>query len=204
MAIDVFDVASESLRRFLNQYTTALVIPDYDSNPEPTETYGTVGVSYFSRVGSDQNSFDPLSTDLQETVRREYEVVFDVNYYGAEAGQKAMEASYAFGFQSQRQELFHHWGLGYVRQGDIRRIPELRQTKFTPRYSFDVTCNIVHEVTHNLDWFDSVEYTGIYVRPDDTVLTITAGFVDGTTEGESFTEAVRGYITADGKIYEVK
>lgn len=176
---DPFDNAAQSLRIILNSNIDVIVIPDYDANPEPQGTYGTLGVSFFNQISREQNSTDTSPVDaLNETLATDYEVTFDVNFYGKDASIKAMDAHSVFGFNSVKGDLHYTYGLGFMRIGNIRRVPELRSSRYVPRYTFDVTFTANHEAIRQIDYFDTVDYQGDYVDLEGNVVVTQSGTID--------------------------
>lgn len=168
--------ASEGIRRMLNSKMESIVIPDYDTGPEPTGSYGTVGLTLLRQIFRDHNSSDDRA-GFKEVLRRDYEAVFTLTFIGSDCYDDAMEASQLFGFESVASNLYFNWGVAYVSHGNIRRVPEPRQTEFVPVASFDITCHISDEVVNDLEWFNTVQYSGKYLSVDGTVVLTQEGEV---------------------------
>lgn len=184
---DFLEVAEEGVRRLLNANLDIYVIPDYDGNPEPVDNYGTVGIATATPIPMDHNTSSTVDSEFKEINVKAYQVVLDINFYGPSASSYAAEALAVFGSPSQRANLHYSWGLGYVRSSGVRRIPELRETVFLPRFSFDATFTISQESIRTLDWFDTVEYEGIYEDVDGSVVLTQENVVSANDNPEDMT-----------------
>ena len=176
-----FDEMSRNLRIFLNSKLDFLVIEDYGNGDEPTESYATIGVTLARQVGGDHNGTWEDSTGFKEHLKKDYEVILTMNFYGQGCYSNAHDAINLLGFQSNQDYLFHHHKIAYVDHSPVRRQPDMRETKFVPRASVDITCHAAIGAENEIDWFNKVSYQGKYLTIDGTVVLTQEGTVDITT-----------------------
>lgn len=176
-----FEDIARNLRIFLNSKLNFLVISDYSNGDEPTESYGTIGVTLARQIERDHNGTWEDSEGFKEYLKRDYEIILTMNFYGEDCYSNAHDALILFGFQSNQDALFSEYKIAYVDHSQIRRQPDLRSTKFVPRASVDITCYAAIGVTNILDWFNKVSYQGKYLTIDGEIVITQEGTVETTT-----------------------
>ena len=176
-----FEDVSNNLRVFLNSKLDFLVIPDYDNGNEPIDAYGTIGITLARQIEGDHNGTWEDSEGFKEHLKKDYEIILTMNFYGEGCYANAHEALNLFGFQSNQDALYSQYKIAYVGHSQVRRQPEMRSTKFVPRASVDITCYASLLALNELDWFNKVSYQGKYLTIDGTVVLTQEGTVDITT-----------------------
>lgn len=156
----------------LNDYFNTPIILDYQSGPEPTGDYGVLGISTFNKVHRNTNNFYKTDTGFEERIKQDYEITLTVKFYGNSCYDNAFEAQASLQMIDTQDQLFTFNCISSPEITSIRRIPELRDTGYIQKASFDVTFLTAFEQVREVDWFDTVEYSGEYIdQADNVVLT---------------------------------
>ena len=145
------------LTRLNTRFSPTPVIIDYGGGPEPTGDYGVLGITTANKIHRDSHHFYDSGATFDEKIKQNYEVVLTVKFYGDTCYDNAFEAQ---GYLQQRntQEDFHYNDdISIIDVTNIRRIPELRDTGYIQKASFDINLLIGFEqVQADVDYFDTV------------------------------------------------
>ena len=151
------------LTRLNTRFSPTPVIIDYGGGPEPTGDYGVLGITTANKIHRDSHHFYDSGTTFDEKIKQDYEVVLTVKFYGDTCYDNAFEAQ---GYLQQRntQEDFHYNDdISIIDVTNVRRIPELRDTGYVQKASFDINLLIGFEqVQADVDYFDTVEFSGTF------------------------------------------
>lgn len=155
----------------LNQkFTTIPIIKNFESAPEPTGDYGVLGITTFTKFSRDSSQSYKTVTGFEERVKQEWNVLITLDFYGDSCYDNAFTAS-AWLSSRDTQEILQKEGcLTILDVQGIRRIPELRDTGYIQRTSLDFNVLIAQETITQVDWFDTVTYSGQYIDQDGDVI----------------------------------
>ena len=149
----------EQLESSLYDVTSRLVpattvIFSHEGGEEPRGTYISVNVLDNNRVGREYDSFDTQGADPTMSSRTEREVLVRFLFIGQDAGDKAYEMEAKLHNEATRFILYPN-NLAVMRISEVRRVPELRDTKWIPYFVLDITFS--YATTIDMD-IDTIEY----------------------------------------------
>lgn len=152
-----------ALLKLYNGHFTIPIIPDYDNGPEPVGDYGVVGLTVINQLNRGSRSTASSSANtLTERFKQDFRVLATVTFYGNSCYDNAFEAQSIIKMSEALADLFYEDCLTVIDSSDIRRIPELRDTKYIQRASFDLTLMTSYENLSDIDWFNTVGYEANY------------------------------------------
>lgn len=153
----MIDAVQKTILRYFNTTQQIQFIVDYANITEPVEEYGTVGLVSLIPVNGHQKHYyyDPVTDTYVDEVVEDLKALISVSVYGGDSYTNAMrvrssllhkEASYNFYFE----------GLGIAQVSGIRRIPEMRETKFVQRATFEFQVFVRSSDIIQTEWFNKV------------------------------------------------
>lgn len=149
----------DALTGLLNKRFDIPIIPDFDNGPEPQGEYGVFGITTINQVNRGQRStWSSSSNVLTERFKIDFRILATVSFYGDGAYQNSFDAYAALMNMDSLNDLYHDSCISIVDATSIRRIPELRDTKYIDRATFDITMLIGFENLTDVDWFNIVGY----------------------------------------------
>ena len=152
-----------AFRDFLNANLNIIVKRDFDNGPEPTGDYGVVGITTINKLDRDGHHFfdDPVD-GFQETIRQNYDVTLTFSFYGDSCYDNAFESQALLQLRNTQEDFHYNNNISIVDVNSIQRIPELRETVYIQRATFDIICLVGFEYKATSDYFDTVNWTGEY------------------------------------------
>lgn len=158
-------------------FTDIPIIKNYQGAPEPKGDYGALGLTTFTKLNRDSSQSYKTDTGFEERVKQEWNVLLTLDFYGDSCYDNAFEAS-AWLASRDTQEILQQEGcMSILDVQGIRRIPELRDTGYIERASLDFNILIGHENIREVDWFDTVGYSGEYIDQAGNVVQTEEGTV---------------------------
>lgn len=154
----------------LNNFLTIPVILDFQSAPEPQGDYGVFGVTTFTKLTRDSSRFYKTDTGFEESVRQEWNVLVTLSFYGDSCYENAFKVSAWLSSRATQEVLQQEGCMSILDVQGIRRIPELRDTGYVQRVTLDFNVLITQETINEVDWFDTVTYSGEYIDVDGTIV----------------------------------
>lgn len=153
-----------ALLMFYNDYFDNVpMIPDYDNGPEPIGDYGVVGITVLNQLNKGSRSTSSKGTGaLEESLKQDFRALVTITFYGDSCYDNAFEAQSIIKMSEALDKLYNENYLSIVDSTDVRRIPELRDTKYIQRATFDLTILTAYENLSDIDWFNIVGYQANY------------------------------------------
>jgi hypothetical protein len=162
----VIENISLALRTVLNERFDILFIPDYDNGNEPVDDYATVGVTIVNQVHQSDSNYIVRTDTITERLKQDFRVLVTLTFYGNSAYNMAFQTQAALKMSEIKQKLFYENCLSIMDVTNIRRVPELRETKYIQRATFDATILTSYEQLSDIDWFNIVGYSADYKDTD--------------------------------------
>lgn len=159
-----------AIRTYLNSVLDIIVIPDYDGGTEPVEDYCVVGITTFNKLNRDSNHFYKTDTGFEELIRQHYEVVLTASFYGDSCYDNAFKAQALLQLNDTREQLDYTDCISNLNISNVMRIPEIRETDYVQRATFDINILTAFEFVKEIDWFDTVKYSGEYLDLDESIV----------------------------------
>lgn len=150
---------------FLTELNTSLNIPviiDFQGGPEPEGDYGVLGITTFNKLHRDSNHFYDTTDGFKERLKQDYNILLTASFYGNSAYDNAFEAQATLSYNDVIERFYTNNNISIVDITQLRRIPELRDTGYIQRATFDIEILIGFESVIDIDWFDTVDWTGEY------------------------------------------
>lgn len=166
---------------FLTELNNSLNIPviiDYGGGTEPTSDYGVLGITTFNKLHRDtRNSYKLPDGSFKERLKQDYEILMTFSFYGESCYEKSFEAQALLSSVDVLESFYTFNNISIVDITSLRRIPELRETGYIQRVTFDLNMLVGYEFIRDVDWFDTVSYEGdfedgignVILEIDDTV-----------------------------------
>lgn len=148
---------------FLELGTACEVIVSHQNGPEPTRDYCMLNTLRIVRTGRAQGAGGPLEfidNALKEYIVQNYEVVVQINFYGSKAAENAMDYYSQFSGNTVIREHYQRNNLATRRISDLRRSPQLRDTRWVNSFAFDMTLGFAVQTIQDVDWVDYVTVNG--------------------------------------------
>lgn len=162
---------------FLTELNSSLSIPvilDFQGGPEPEGDYGVLGITTFNKLHRDSKNQYPTTDGFEERLKQDFNILLTASFYGNTCYDNAFEAQAILSYDDVVESFYHNNNISIVDITQLRRVPELRDTGYIQRVTFDIEILIGFESIRDIDWFDTVEYEGEFEDPSgDEVLTIT-------------------------------
>jgi len=149
-----------ALLTVLNDYFTIPIILDYQGGDEPQGDYGVFGITTANKIHRDNDSSYSTVDGFEERIKQDYEVVTTLRFYGDTCYDNAFEAQAILQMRNTQEELHYNNCISVIDVNSIRRMPELRDTDYIQKASFDLNLLIGFEFIREVDWFDTVIWAG--------------------------------------------
>jgi len=157
------DIEDAFLSSLNTRFSPIPIILDYQSGPEPTGDYGVLGITTYNKLHLDSNHFYLSGTQVDEKIKQDFEVVLTVKFYGDSCYDNAFEAQAYLQLRNTQEDFHFNDDISIIDVTSIIRIPELRDTGYVKKASFDINTLVGFElVSADVDYFDTVEWTGDY------------------------------------------
>lgn len=158
MALDLISIQN-ALRAWVVSVSGLEVIFANPNAPRPVIQYATIFVYQNTPVGVAEHKSDLL---IDNTIDRSYstveEISVSINTFYANAYQNATLLKDSLARVTIREALYQS-GLGYIRAGSIRDIPEIIDTLYEERAQFDCFFYARSLDTENIETIRQVELT---------------------------------------------
>lgn len=160
---------------FLTELNTQFTIPvilDYQGGPEPSGNYGVFGITTLNKVNRDNHNFYTDTSDgvFKERMKQDYEILYTLAFYGDDCYDNAMKAQALFSTRDVQSRFHYDHDISIIDVTSLRRIPELRDTGYIQRITFDLNALIGFEFISESDYYDTVEYISTYLDQDGTTI----------------------------------
>jgi len=146
------------------------VIFDYSNGPEPTVDCCVLGMTLLTKLNRDSKYFYSTPTGFEEQLKQDYEVMFTFRFYGDSCYDNAMKIQAILSMNTTQQNLHYYNDISVVDITQIRRIPELRETQYIQKASFDMNLLIGFDYIQDIDWFNTVSYEGDYKDSEGNIV----------------------------------
>ncbi|MBG23653.1 MAG: hypothetical protein CMF22_10045 [Idiomarinaceae bacterium] len=154
----------------MNDYFNIPVILEHQGGPEPTGDYGVFGLLTFNKVNRNKYNSYKSGADFKERIQQDYYITATLRFYGDSCYDNAFEAQSVLQLKSTQEELYTFNCISILDITNVRRLPELRDTGYIQKASFDINMLVGYEFVRDVDWFDTVSYEGEYVDLDGNVI----------------------------------
>ena len=151
----------------LNNRMDIPIILDFQNSPEPDDDYGVFGLTLLNQLNRSVMSTTSQNSNLIELLKQDFRVLGTMTFYGNSCYDKAFEAQAIFRRAEVQSSLFLSHCISFIDSTSIRRVPELRDTKYRQRATFDVTLLIAYENREEIDWFNKVGYQANFPNHPD-------------------------------------
>lgn len=166
--MDIYSTFEKSLVRAIKSIfdelgTVCEVIVSHGNGPEPAVDYCMINTLRFVRTGRAQSAGGALEfvqNSLKEYSVQHYEAVVQINFYGKKAAENAMDYYSQFSGNTVIQEHYQRNNLTTRRISDLRRSPQLRETRWVNSFAFDITLGFAVQTIQNVDWVDYITVNG--------------------------------------------
>lgn len=151
----------QSLRTALYNVTSSLIpnnliIHSHQGGQEPKQTYCALNILKTDKIGMEyQNSYaspDPTISSVSV-----YEVTVRYLFIGKDAGDIAYEFETIVDNPASRF-YFGKESLAIMRKGEVRRVPEKRDTTWVDNFTLDVIFSYAVETTQPIDIIENVSW----------------------------------------------
>lgn len=122
----------------LSEYPTTPVIFSHQSSTEPIKTYCSVNILSFDQIGRTEST-TKLDSSSKMQFTAPYEVMIQLSFLGDTASEVAFSSYLRLANAVLNRELSQTYKLSVADKSQLRRIPQLRNTKWVDVLSFDVT-----------------------------------------------------------------
>ena len=171
----------DALLTVLNNYFTIPVINDYQGGPEPQGDYGVFGITTANKIHRDNDSSYSTVDGFEERIKQDYEVVTTLRFYGDSCYDNAFEAQAVLQLRSTQEDLHYNNCISVIDVTNVRRMPELRDTDYIQKASFDLNLLIGFEFIRDADYFDTVNYNSQLDEEDGNTVYTDTSTVSTTT-----------------------
>lgn len=177
----VSDMEAAFLDEFAAQFTIPVIL-DYQGGSEPSGDYGVFGITTLNKVNRDFHNFFEDSSDgiFKERLKQDYEVLYTLSFYGNSCYDNAMKAQALLSTMDVRERLYTNNNISIIDVTSLRRIPELRDTGYVQRITFDLNALIGFEFISESDYYDTVNYISTYLDQDGTTIITDTNTVSTT------------------------
>lgn len=167
-------LVSDIENAFLTNLNTSLpiqIIPNYDGGPEPVNDYGVVGLTAFNKKNYDVNRFyDDSTGNFKESITQVFDVVITIEFYGDTCYEYAFNSQALLQMVQNQEEIYYNNNISIVNVNNVARIPELRDTGYIQKATYDVICLVGFKYVSDADYFDTVQYISNYYNSDDSLV----------------------------------
>jgi|SRR5690606_8158707 len=145
-------------------YENTQVIHSHQNGLEPTNTYCIVNIlGYEQKGGRDEASFIEPSTDILESVVH-YGVRTQLSFVGLDSEQVGADFRHSLINNRRCFEIFQRANLGILLRGDLRRIPQKRETQWVAAVNMDVDFSFAVFTRQSYDWIEYITIDGEVIR----------------------------------------
>lgn len=136
-------------------HTSTPAIFSHGNGKEPAETYCVINVLSAQAIG---RAFESTAIDTAQGLvySQQYEITARFSFLGSKSG----EVSFGFFENINKNRLVREYfqtnGISPMRKSDIRRVPQLRTTKWVDSFNLDVTFGFNYKSTQIINWVDQV------------------------------------------------
>lgn len=145
-------------------YEDTVVIPSHQNGLEPTQTYcviNTLGIR--QEGGRNEASFIEKTSDILESMTH-YRVMTQITFLGQDSEMLGMDFRHAIVNNRRCFEYFQFDGFGILSRGELRRIPQKRETEWTPLVNMDMDFSFAVFTRQSYDWVEYITVNGEVIR----------------------------------------
>lgn len=169
----IYTAIEETLQPALKQileeigYTDTLVIFSHQNGLEPTNTYCIINFLQIEQLGfKDEATFIMQDQDYLEFVTH-YNLNTQITFCGKEAPSTAFDFRHSLINNRRSIDILSQANYGILTRGDIRRIPEKRETQWVECHNMDIDFSFAVLTRQTYDWATSFVVNGnIIPLPD--------------------------------------
>lgn len=139
----------------LQDYPTTPIIFSNSGGTEPAESYVVISISSINQQGHHSTS-SLLNTANEIVFSVAYEVFVQYSFIGSMSGELAQAFTQNINNNPLTRQALQGQKLGFMRKSQVRRAPQLRDTKWVEYHNMDVTFNYVVVTQQTVDTVDGV------------------------------------------------
>lgn len=166
--MNIYETFEKSLVKTMKEIfqelgTQCKVIVSHQNGPEPTVDYcmiNTIRIVKTDRAQGPGGALEFSGVSLKEYIVQHYEVVVQVNFFGDGAAENAMDYFSQYSGNTVIREFYQRNNLATRRISDLRRSPQLRDTRWVNSFAFDMTLGFAVQTIQDVDWADYVTVNG--------------------------------------------
>lgn len=145
-------------------YQDTLVIQSHQNGLEPTKTYCVLNILMHTQQGfKDEATFMERSNDLLDSIAH-YSVSTQISFVGKDSEEVATEFRHALVNNRRCYEYFLYNGLGILSRGNLRRIPQKRETEWVAAMNMDIDFSYAVRTRQSYDWIEYITIDGEVFR----------------------------------------
>lgn len=159
----------------LADYPTTPIIFSNANGTEPAESYVVISISSINQQGHHSTS-TLLNTSGELIFSVAYEIFVQISFIGSLSGELAQAFTQNINNNPLTRQALQTQKLGFMRKSQIRRAPQLRDTKWVEYHNMDVTFNYVVVTNQVIDSVDGVVITDetseipVVIKIPDTII----------------------------------
>lgn len=128
---------------------------------EPKETYCLLNIIEQSRVGRVQETVgSPMHLESENWYTNYYTLSVQVSFIGSQSGDVMFDFADSVFSSRQCIEFWQKRYLGPLTHSSVRRIPQLRDTKWVENYNIDLKLSCAVQSHETIDWIEYFTYSG--------------------------------------------
>lgn len=139
----------------LQDYPAVPIIFSNSNGTEPAESYVVISISSINQQGHHSTS-SLLNTANEIVFSVAYEVFVQYSFIGSMSGELAQAFTQNINNNPLTRQALQGQKLGFMRKSQVRRAPQLRDTKWVEYHNMDVTFNYVVVSNQAIDPLEGV------------------------------------------------
>lgn len=157
----LMDTLYDSLRAILdiNGFNNVPIIYSMSNSPETLNTYCLIDILNIEQVGrSDEGTFIVPQTEVLE-FNTHYKIYIQLASRGDSSSSVASSLHHNMNNRKCYEE-FHKRNLAILNKSNLRRAPQLRETRWVDGYNFDMNLTFSIFTRQSFDWVEYITVNG--------------------------------------------
>ena len=145
-------------------YLDTKVIHSHQNGLEPTNTYCIINILGHEQKGQrNEASFIEPTSDILE-IMTHYSVRTQLSFVGLESEEVGADFRHALINNRRCFEIFQKANFGILSRGNLRRIPQKRETEWVAAVNMDIDFSFAVFTRQSYDWVEYITVNGEVIR----------------------------------------
>ena len=141
-------------------YPDTQIVFSHQNGLEPDKSYGVINILQVNQLGGrNEASFIEPTSDILEFITH-HSITIQISFVGTEAANVGYDFRQAMVNNRRCFEILQLANFGITSRGDVRRIPQKRETAWVEAYNMDIDFTFAVFTRQSYDWVEYIDVNG--------------------------------------------